>query len=128
MTQENTESKPGFFARLKAGLSRSTGALAGNLTSIITHRKLDAATLAELREVLIAADLGAVQATAITEAIGKDRFDQDFSEWDLKIALYKEIAAVLKPVEKPLAIDRSKAPFVILVAGVNGTGKTTTIG
>ncbi len=117
-----------LFERLKEGLSRSTKGLSDSITGIFANRQLDASTVAELEEALIRADLGAAQAEAITQAIAKDRYDVSISDYDLKRLLAAEIAAILKPVEKPLAIDRTRSPFVILVAGVNGTGKTTTIG
>ncbi len=117
-----------LFERLKEGLSRSTRGLSDNITGIFTDRKLDATTIGELEEALIRADLGAEQAGTITRAIAKDRHDVSISDYDLKRLLAAEIAKILKPVEKPLTIDRTKSPFVILVAGVNGTGKTTTIG
>jgi fused signal recognition particle receptor len=114
-----------FFEKLKAGLAKSAGALG---LETITKKKLDAVSLAELEEVLIRGDIGAAQAKAITAAVSKDRYDEEVSTYDLRQVLAREIAAVLKPVSKPLLIDASKKPFVILVAGVNGTGKTTTIG
>jgi fused signal recognition particle receptor len=117
-----------LFERLKEGLSRSTRGLSDNVTGIFTNRKLDATTIVELEEALIRADLGAEQADTITRAIAKDRYDASISDYDLKRLLAAEIGAILKPVEKPLAVDQAKSPFVILVAGVNGTGKTTTIG
>lgn len=117
-----------LFERLKEGLSRSTAGLSDTLTGIFANRKLDATTLAELEEALIRADLGSAQADTITQAIAKDRFDASISDYDLKRLLSAEIAKILTPVEQPLAVDRAKAPFVVLVAGVNGTGKTTTIG
>jgi len=117
-----------LFERLKEGLSRSTAGLSDAVTGIFVGRKLDATTLAELEEALIRADLGATQAQAITQAIGQDRYDATISDYDLKRLLAAEITKILKPVEKPLVVDRAKAPFVVLVAGVNGTGKTTTIG
>jgi len=117
-----------LFERLKEGLSRSTAGLSDSITGIFTNRKLDATTIVELEEALIRADLGAAQADVITQAVAKDRYDASISDYDLKRLLASEIGKILKPVEKPLAVDKTKAPFVILVAGVNGTGKTTTIG
>jgi fused signal recognition particle receptor len=117
-----------LFERLKEGLSRSTRGLSDNITGIFTDRKLDATTIGELEEALIRADLGAEQADTIARAIAKDRYDVSISDYDLKRLLAAEIGKILKPVEKPLMVDRAKSPFVILVAGVNGTGKTTTIG
>nr|WP_279590136.1 signal recognition particle-docking protein FtsY [Rhizomicrobium palustre] len=84
--------------------------------------------MGELEEALIRADLGAAQAKAITKAVGAGRYDQDVSTYDLRQVLATEIASILTPVAQPLHIDASHKPFVILVAGVNGTGKTTTIG
>jgi fused signal recognition particle receptor len=117
-----------LFERLKEGLSRSTAGLSDSITGIFTNRKLDAGSIAELEEALIKADLGATQADQIVSAIAKDRFDVSISDYDLKRLLAAEIGKILKPVQKPLTVDKTKSPFVILVAGVNGTGKTTTIG
>jgi fused signal recognition particle receptor len=117
-----------LFERLKEGLSRSTAGLSDSVTGIFANRKLDAASIAELEDALIRADLGAAQADTIVRAVARDRFDVSISDYDLKRILSAEIAKILNPVQKPLTIDRTKAPFVILVAGVNGTGKTTTIG
>ncbi len=116
---------PTFFERLKAGLSKSAGTLG---LDALVKKKLDALSLGELEEALIRADLGAAQAKAITAAISEGRYDQDVSTYDLRQVLAGEISKLLKPVAKPLLIDPGKKPFVILVAGVNGTGKTTTIG
>ncbi len=114
-----------FFERLKSGLAKSAGALG---LEAIVKKKLDDVSLSELEEALIRADLGAAQAKAITAAIGQNRFDANVSTFDLRQVLADEITKVLQPVAKPLLIDGAKKPFVILVAGVNGTGKTTTIG
>jgi fused signal recognition particle receptor len=119
---------PTLFERLKEGLSRSSGGLSDNLTGIFTRKKLDAETLAELEEALIRADLGAGLAARIAQAVGKGRFDWLISEAELRRVLADEMIRALEPAEQPLTIERSKRPFVILVAGVNGTGKTTTIG
>jgi fused signal recognition particle receptor len=116
---------PTFFDRLKAGLAKSAGALG---LDALVKKKLDAASLEELEEALIRADLGAAQAKAITAAVAKGRYDDDVATFDLRRVLADEIAKILQPVAKPLVIDPAIKPFVILVAGVNGTGKTTTIG
>jgi fused signal recognition particle receptor len=128
MSGDDTNTKPGFFARLKAGLSKSASGLSESLTALFTKKKLDAETLRELEEALIRADLGATQAAAIASAVGRGRYDQEIADSELRQVLAFEVARVLKPAEVPFAIDRTKQPFVVLVAGVNGTGKTTTIG
>jgi fused signal recognition particle receptor len=128
MSDVATAEKPGFLAKLKLGLSRSAGALGESLTGIFTRKKLDAQTVAELEEALVRADLGSSLASRVAGAVAKGRYDREISESELRSILAREIAALLKPVERPFTIDRSKTPFVVLVAGVNGTGKTTTIG
>lgn len=125
---ETGEKKKSLFQRMKEGLTRSTKSLSDGITGIFTKKKLDAATLEELEELLIAADLGLDAAAAVTEAVGKDRYDKEVSPEEIRTILASEIAKVLKPVERPLEIDATKKPFVLLMAGVNGAGKTTTIG
>ncbi len=119
---------PTFFERLKAGLSRSTAGLSDGLIGVIAGKKLDAATIEELEDALIGADLGPAQAARIAGEIAKGRHDAMISDFDLRRLLCREIEKVLAPAAKPLVVDGGKKPFVILVAGVNGTGKTTTIG
>lgn len=116
---------PTFFERLKEGLAKSAGTLG---LGDILKKKLDADTVQQLEEALIRADLGAKSSHEIAQAVAKGRYDEDITSSQLRSILAGEIARVLKPIEKPFAIDRSKKPFVVLVAGVNGTGKTTTIG
>ncbi len=118
----------GWFQRLASGLRRSSDNLTTSITSVFTKRKLDAATLDELEDVLIQADLGIDTATAITETLRRDRFDKDVSGDDVRTVLASEVEKVLGPIARPLVIDASKKPFVILMIGVNGSGKTTTIG
>lgn len=117
---------PTFFERLKEGLAKSAGTL--GLADILVRKKLDAETVQALEDALIRADLGAKTAREITASVARGRYDEDISGAELRRILAEEIARVLAPAEKPLVIDRSKKPFVVLVAGVNGTGKTTTIG
>ncbi|MVS99467.1 signal recognition particle-docking protein FtsY [Devosia marina] len=118
----------GWFARLASGLKRSSDNLTNSITSVFTKRKLDAATLDELEDVLIQADLGIDTAIAITETLRRDRFDKDVSGEDVRAVLATEVEQVLRPVAQPLLIDTSKKPFIVLMIGVNGSGKTTTIG
>ncbi len=118
----------GLFARLKKGLAKSSAGLGGSLTGIFTKRKLDAETVAELEEALIRADMGVSESKRLAAAVARNRYDSEISGAEVRAILAGEIASVLKPLQKPLLIDTAKKPFVILVAGVNGTGKTTTIG
>ncbi len=118
----------GFLSRLKEGLSRSTQKLTGGISAVFTKRKLDDAALGELEELLIAADLGPAVATQIIDHFRRSRFGTDVTDAEVRDALASEIAAILAPVAVPLVIDRTLRPHVVLVVGVNGTGKTTTIG
>ncbi|MFD2647773.1 signal recognition particle-docking protein FtsY [Devosia albogilva] len=122
------EPKQGWFQRLTTGLKRSSDQLTGSITAVFTKRRLDDATLEELEDVLIQADLGLETATAITETLRRDRFDRDVSGEEVRGVLASEVEAVLAPVAEPLRIDPAQRPFVILMIGVNGSGKTTTIG
>jgi len=119
---------PTFFERLKEGLSRSTAGLSDNIAGIFTKRKLDAESIAELEEALIKADMGIALAAKLSRAVGEGRYGAEISDFDVREILRHEIAAVLQPIEKAFSVDGAKKPFVILVAGVNGGGKTTTIG
>jgi fused signal recognition particle receptor len=118
----------GFFSRLKEGLSRSTQKLSDGLGAALTHRKLDDAALEELEDVLIAADLGTAVARRVIRRFRSSRFGRDVTDAEIKSALAQEIAEILAPVARPLVLDRTKTPHVVLMVGVNGTGKTTTIG
>ncbi len=120
--------KPSWFQKLKSGLSRSSSALTESITSIFTKRKLDAAALEEFEEMLIKADLGLATSAAITDALRTGRYDKEIGEDEVKAVLAAEIEKALSPVAVPLVIDPARKPHVVLVVGVNGTGKTTTIG
>jgi len=117
-----------MFARLKAGLARSTAQLTSELSGVFTKERLDADTIRDLEDALIRADVGTELAHKLAAEVGQGRYDTDISEHELRRILADAIAKVLTPVEKPLQIDSAHRPFVVLVAGVNGTGKTTTIG
>ena len=120
--------KKNWFQRLKSGLSRSSNNLQGSIASVFAGRKLDAASLEELEEALISADMGVETSMELAEGLSKTRFGKDVGEDEVRKALADQIAGILGPVAKPLAIDPAKRPEVVLVCGVNGTGKTTTIG
>jgi fused signal recognition particle receptor len=117
-----------WLQRLTSGLKRSSDQLTGGITAIFTKKRLDAATLDELEDILIQADFGLDTTEAVIETLRRDRFNRDISAEDVRDVLAAEIEQVLAPVAKPLVIEPAKKPFVILMVGVNGTGKTTTIG
>jgi fused signal recognition particle receptor len=117
----------GWFSRLKSGLSRSTARLTDALTTVFRKRRLDDAALEELEDTLIAADLGVAAARRIVEGFRRTRFGKEVAEDEVKAALAEAIAEILAPVARPLEIRSENAPHVVLVVGVNGTGKTTTI-
>ena len=123
-----SDNKSNWLSRLRDGLQKSTSKLTDGITGIFTKRKLDDAALQELEELLIAADLGPSTAAKLVADFGKTRFGKDVTDQEVKQALAESIAALLEPCAQPLSIDASKKPFVVLVVGVNGTGKTTTIG
>jgi len=123
-----TGSKPGgWFGRLKAGLTRSSAKLGDGIAGIFTKRKLDDAAIEELEELLIAADLGVATAAKLTANLAATRFDKEVAPEEVRRALAEDIAAILEPVAKPLVLDAARKPHVVLVVGVNGSGKTTTI-
>ena len=121
------EQKGSWLARLKAGLSRSTARLTDAITTVFRKRRLDDEALEELEETLIAADLGVPAAQRIVEGFRKTRFGKEVTDEEVKAALAESIAEILAPVAQPLVIEPAHAPHVVLVVGVNGTGKTTTI-
>ena len=123
-----TAEPQGWLARLASGLKRSSDQLSGSITAVFTKRKLDNATLDDLEDVLLQADLGIETATAITDILRRDRFDRDVSGEDVRAVLASEVEKVLGPVARPLEIAGGAKPFIILMIGVNGSGKTTTIG
>jgi fused signal recognition particle receptor len=118
----------GFLSRLKEGLSRSTQKLTGGLTAAFTKRTLDDAALEDLEELLLGADLGPQAASSIVENFRRSKFGKDVTDAEIKEALAEEIAKILEPVAIPLVLNPAHRPHVILVVGVNGNGKTTTIG
>lgn len=122
------QERKGWFGRLKDGLKRSTGQLTGSISAVFTRRKLDDEALEDLEEILIRADLGVQAAARITTEIAKGRYDKDVTDEEVRGALADSVARTLKPVALPLELDRDRKPNVVLVVGVNGVGKTTTIG
>ena len=117
-----------WFQRLKSGLTRTSSKLSDGITGLFTKRKLDGATLEDLEDLLIQADLGVETSDRIVERIAKGRYEKGISADEVREILASEVEAVLEPVARPLVIPPGRAPHVILVVGVNGGGKTTTIG
>jgi fused signal recognition particle receptor len=116
-----------FWQRLSGGLKRTSASLTGAITDLLAKRRLDDEMIAEIEEVLIRADLGLETSARIAAAVGEGRYDKAISAEEVKAVVAAEIEKVLEPVAKPLSMDSAK-PFVVLVVGVNGSGKTTTIG
>jgi fused signal recognition particle receptor len=125
---EAPKQKLTWFQRLRQGLARTSSQLTGQITALFTKRKLDDETLQDLEDLLIQADLGVETALRITDTLASERYGKDVTGEDVSRIMAAEITKVLAPVAKPLQLDLSHKPHVILVVGVNGTGKTTTIG
>jgi fused signal recognition particle receptor len=119
--------KPSWFQRLKEGLTKSSSKLTEGLAAILVKRKLDDETLEEIEELLIAADLGPATAARLAADLGRSRFGKEVTDAEVRGFLAERIATLLTPVAVPLDPSGAK-PFVVLVVGVNGVGKTTTIG
>jgi len=124
---ETAEGKGNWWQRLTGGLKRSSTALSA-ISDLVTKRKLDIATLDEIDDALIRADLGLETSNRIVSALSEGRHNAEITPDEVKAVVAAEVERALAPVAQPLAIDMTKKPFVILVAGVNGSGKTTTIG
>lgn len=120
--------KQSWWRRLSAGLKRTSSSLGTAVADLVTKRKLDRAMLDDIEDVLLRADLGTEVAARIADAVGKGRYDKSVSADDVTEIVATEVEKVLASVAKPLEVDAAQKPFVILVVGVNGSGKTTTIG
>ena len=116
-----------WLNRLRSGLGRTSDKLKGGIAGLLAKGKLDQALLAELEEVLISADLGAATAARLTRSLAGNPQASDLGEGEVREALAREIAQILAPVARPLTVNAAQKPHVILVCGVNGSGKTTTI-
>jgi len=126
MNDQSTE-KQSWWQRLSGGLKRTSASIGGAVTDIVAKRRLDQAMLDDIEDVLIRADLGVESAARIASAVGEGRYDKSITADEVKAVVATEVEKVLTPVAKPLMIGERK-PFVVLVVGVNGSGKTTTIG
>ncbi len=122
------EGKKSWFARLKDGLKRSSSKLTTGIADIFTKRRLDDDALEEFEDLLITSDLGVTTAAKLGAELSRTRFDKEVDPAEIQEFIATEVAKILEPVAKPLVIDTTKKPHVILVVGVNGSGKTTTIG
>jgi fused signal recognition particle receptor len=127
---DSTDDKPkqSWWRRLSGGLKRTSTSIGTAVADLVTKRKLDRAMLDDIEEVLLRADLGTAVAERIAAAVGEGRYDKAISADEVKTVVATEVEKVLAPVAQPLVIDETQKPFVILMVGVNGSGKTTTIG
>jgi fused signal recognition particle receptor len=130
---DSVDTKQSWWQRLSGGLKRTSASIGGAIADVVVKRKLDQAMLAEIEEVLIRADLGVESAAKIAAAVGEGRYDKAITPDEVKAVVAAEVEKVLAPVAKPLAIGpqtdkQAGKPFVVLVVGVNGSGKTTTVG
>ena len=123
-----TPARVSWLQRLKAGLAKTSTVLSRGITDVFTKRKLDAGTLEDLEDLLIQADLGLETTSRITARLKADRFDKAIAPDEVRDVLVSEIAKVLEPVAQPLLVQIARKPHIILMVGVNGSGKTTTIG
>ena len=119
--------KSSWLSRLRSGLSKSTQRVADSITGLFTKKKLDQKTLDDLEDALIQADLGVGVAARLVEKLGRERFGKEVTDEEVRSAFADDIAEILQPVAKSLSIDGARKPHVVLVVGVNGSGKTTTI-
>ena len=124
---DQPEEKQSWWQRLSGGLKRTSASIGGAVADLVVKRRLDQEMLDEIEEVLIRADLGLDTAVKIAAAVGEGRYDKSITSDEVKAVVAAEVEKVLAPVAKPLNVDGEK-PFVVLVVGVNGSGKTTTIG
>ena len=125
---EAKEAPKSWFKRLRSGLAKTSNQLAEGISGVFNKRKLDASTLEELEDLLIQADLGVDTTMRITERLSEERYNKEISGEEIRQVLAEEVEAVLEPVAVPLTVSGDHKPHIILVVGVNGTGKTTTIG
>jgi fused signal recognition particle receptor len=128
MNSDDSTTKKSWWRRLSGGLKRTSASIGEAITGLVSKRKLDATTIEELEDVLIRADLGVDAAAKISAAVGEGRYDKAIAPEEVKAVLAAEVEKLLTPIAKPLIVDSAARPFVVLVVGVNGSGKTTTIG
>lgn len=122
------QQEAGWLSRLKKGLQKSADNLTTQIDNLVNKRKLDAETIAQLEEILIAGDMGVTMSAQIIAELAENKFDKEVDGVELRRELSSIIARKLTPFAREITVDADKSPFVILVIGVNGSGKTTTIG
>ncbi|MDG1142657.1 MAG: signal recognition particle-docking protein FtsY, partial [Hellea sp.] len=125
--EKNVLNENGFFKRITAGLSKSTSLMSEQMSSLFNKRKLDNAALNDLEDILIQADLGLEASEKVISSLSKEKFDKEVNELEIKITLGEVISEILTPLESPLTLTNEK-PQILLFVGVNGSGKTTTLG
>lgn len=126
-TDPQQEERIGWLSRMSRGLGRSSAKLTGGITDLFTKRRLDDAAIEDLEELLIGADLGVATAGRLSRSLADTRFNQEVTPEEVRSALAREMTKVLAPVARTISIHQAHKPHVILVCGVNGSGKTTTI-
>ena len=120
-------SETSWYERMRLGFRKTSDRLGDNLTGLLTKAALDAATLDDIEEALVASDLGPRTAAKVRARLAEERFERGISEAAIRDIVAEELEKILRPVAEPLEIDAFPRPQVILVVGVNGSGKTTTI-
>jgi len=128
VTEPEKPQKKGWFSRLTSGLSKSSSKLTEGITSIFTKSKLDDEALQDLEDLLIQSDLGVATAMRITDQLSSSRYDKEISGEEVRQILSNEVETILKPVAQPLVVNAENKPHILLMVGVNGAGKTTSIG
>ena len=127
-TDDSSSDASGWLSRLTNGLSRSSQKLGQSLNDLFTQKKLNDETITELEDILITSDLGFTTASKLTKIIKSLKFNQEVTVDEVKATLAAEISKIIEPFTQPITIKTEYSPHVILVCGVNGVGKTTTIG
>ena len=118
----------GWLGKLEAGLTKSSLSLTNSLNELLVKRKLDSQTIEQIEDVLITADLGVETARKISKKLASTRFGKDANPTEVRRVVADEIIEILSPVAQPLSLNPANRPHVVLVCGVNGSGKTTTVG
>jgi fused signal recognition particle receptor len=127
-SEEYSKSEPGWWQRLSGGLKRTSSAISSPIVDLVMKARLEPGAIEEIEDVLVRADLGVDTAARVADAIAGGRYKMDPTAEDIQAIIADEVEKALAPVAKPLVVDAAAKPFVILVVGVNGSGKTTTIG